>query len=482
MMLRPILPALIFASLALARAADETPLPLGQGVTLTVVRIEPGGFTQGSQPTEANRGADETAREVMLTKAFYLGKFPVTRGQFARFVQETNFRTEAEKGTSGGFGLENGKLVQKKEYTWRNPGFPQTDDDPVVIVTWDDAKAFTGWLSRKTGTQFDLPTEAQWEFACRAGTRNATFVGAPQPDAVAWHRGNSELRTHPVGQKALNPWGLGDMQGNVWEWCADWYAPYATGLQTDPRQDNANLSDKPRRVLRGGSFLKDATGCRVAARFRNDPLSRNADNGFRVMAYKLPTNATLERAEAIPGALPSTADAATTSSSDTPAKVTPSTAAKAAGTLVNLLCSLGCIGITVLIILWIVRKFVKGGGSSTSVPNVGIPGVVTNRPNIPPGAAPRARIVDDGFWIEGGSVPVGTVLVCRYVVNGAQQESGLTYDARPGGQFIFTGQKPTSVTISVQSSVPGTQPFGGRSAFDADDDYDRRRRSTPSAY
>jgi sulfatase modifying factor 1 len=482
-MLRHTLPlaALAVASLAFAK---ETTLPLGGGADLTVVRIEPGTFQQGSPDNEAGRAVDEVRRTVTITRAFYLGKSPVTRGQFSRFVAETGFRTEAEKGNSGGFGYENGKLVQRKNFTWRTPGFSQTDNEPVVIVTWNDAQAFLGWLSRKTGSKFELPSEAQWEYACRAGT-DSPYAGGAAADEVAWHKGNAELRTHPVGTKTANTWGLTDMLGNVWEWCADWYGPYAAGPQSDPVQDNPNLSDKPRRVLRGGSWLKDATGVRAAARFRNDPQSRNPDNGFRVMTYTLDVTTALERLSDPPTPVP---PAVSLQAQNTPRQMPPrdtthsgpvsATSVDSLNLLSKAYAGLGCVCVGIVVLLFLVRLAFRRGGISSG-PTFPTSGAGT--PPVPPrpgsaggGVAPRSRIVDDGFWIEGGSVPVGTSVKCRYVVGGTNQEKDLTYEAQPGGQFVYTGQRPSSVSIIVMGAGAGLGAAMGSSMFD-DDDEERRR-------
>ena len=140
--------AVVFVGVAQSAEPSRT-LDLGDGVKIELIRIEPGTFMQGSAAGRPGRGEDETEREVTISQAYYIGKTPVTRGQFAQFVTATKYRTEAEKGTSGGFGLENGALVQKTGYNWRNPGFKQTDDHPVVLVTWDDTQAFARWLSGK---------------------------------------------------------------------------------------------------------------------------------------------------------------------------------------------------------------------------------------------------------------------------------------------------------------------------------------------
>ena len=441
-----------FTIVAAAADAPTLQIELGGGATLELVRLEPGTFVQGSPAGAPGRRDDETERTVTLTRPFYLGKYPVTRGQFARFVSETNSRTEAEVGTSGGFGWDGSKLVQRREFTWKNPGFPQLDSHPVTIVTHKDAKAFLSWLSRKSGRKFELPTEAQWEYACRAGTTTA-YVNGDDPARAAgigWSKDNSAQGTQPVGGKPLNAWGLGDMPGNVWQWCEDWYAPYTGDEVRDPLQTNSTLSDKPRRVLRGGSWTRPAADLRSAARYRNDPASRNCDNGFRVMTFDVAT------AQATPPPPPQTASSfpplESTGRTETD-RVNPdpspsnhaSDSYPAPSARPRASSFFGLAGIVIVLafvamIVAVVRALTKSGGISAQPGNM----ASTNFGPV------RTRVVDDGFWIESATLPAGSVVVCRYAVSGRKEQKDVTFQGGSKGQFVFTGSRPENVSIVVE--------------------------------
>jgi formylglycine-generating enzyme required for sulfatase activity len=234
-----------------------------------------------------------------------MGIYPVTRGQFAEFVKDTGYKTEAEgKGGGRGFTEANHVFEENPAYSWWNPGFAQTDQHPVVNVTWNDAVKFCEWLSRKEAKIYELPTEAQWEYACRAGTTTRFWCG----DAHESLKGNANVSdasykaiyfpsyrsagnyetwndgypfTSPVGTFAANPWGLYDMGGNVWQWCADGYAPYPEGSIKDPiGEENRN-----RRNLRGGSFDEPHSECRSAFRRAAEPGFINCNHGLRVVLH-----------------------------------------------------------------------------------------------------------------------------------------------------------------------------------------------------
>jgi RNA polymerase sigma factor (sigma-70 family) len=254
--------------------------------TLRLVRILAKGktFTIGSPPEEKGREENETAHEVTLSADYYLGVTTVTRGQFAAFVKEDGYQTEAERDGKGAWRWNGDQFEQKPEYTWKNPGFKsikQTDEHPVVNVSWNDAVAFSKWLSRKDGREYRLPTEAEWEYACRSGTKTAYSFGDDPSKLVdyAWF-GDNAGGTHTVGTKKPNGWGLYDMHGNVWQWCADWYGEYAKGAVTDPQ----GPKEGSKRVYRGCSWMHDAQYCRSAYRDWRLPTLCINNLGFRLAA------------------------------------------------------------------------------------------------------------------------------------------------------------------------------------------------------
>ena len=168
-----------------------------------------------------------------------------------------------------------------KEVMGANPSYNESGDDyPVENVSWDDCQSFLATLNRKCPIdehRWALPTEAQWEYACRAG-RDGPFGGTGRLDDMGWYGKNSYGTTHPVGVKRPNAWGLHDMHGNEWEWCADWDGEYPTGAVTDPIGPASGVA----RVDRGGGWPSNARGCRSALRDRSGPGFRGGYLGFRV--------------------------------------------------------------------------------------------------------------------------------------------------------------------------------------------------------
>jgi eukaryotic-like serine/threonine-protein kinase len=253
---------------------------------MTLVLIRPGTFVMGAPAREADSQPDERPQhEVKITRPFYLATCEVTVGQFRKFVEATGYKTDAEQG-GGGFVYDMGtnKIARRPGTSWRNPNyseFKQTDDDPVVQVSRNDAMNFCDWLARKTGRVYRLPTEAEWEFACRAGTKTRWYSGdTPESlDAVAWTARNGEAHTHPVGRKKANAWGLHDMHGNAWEWVEDRH-----GLYSDkPAEDPIFRFGGDHGVLRGGAWdWQTPEKTRSAARLAWEPNMSYFTYGFRV--------------------------------------------------------------------------------------------------------------------------------------------------------------------------------------------------------
>ncbi len=298
----------------------ELTVDLGEGVTMEMVLIPAGEFQMGS-----GESAEETAaffnktygghlvqakwfkdehpqHRVRITKPFYLGTYHVTRGQFRQFVKDSGYKTDAEKGENpGAFGWD----LDKKEsgfngkYSWRNAGFEQTDEHPVVNVSWNDAVAFCKWLSKKEGKTYQLPTEAEWEYACRAGTTTRYHSGDdPETLAEVGNVADAALKaqcpgwkytikandgyvfTAPVGKFKPNAFGLYDMHGNTWQWCVDWYgAEYYAASPVDDPTGPASGADC---VLRGGTWCGGPFYSRSAGRYRFSPGFRDYYTGFRV--------------------------------------------------------------------------------------------------------------------------------------------------------------------------------------------------------
>ncbi len=214
-----------------------TPVFIKDSIGVEFNLIPPGLFTRG-------------ACRVKITQPFYLGAYEVTQQQYEQVIG-------------------------------KNPSLTQDANKPVNNINWNDAVAFCGVLRLREGVEYRLPTEAEWEYACRAGTTTAYSFGddVSQLGEYAWYLANSENTTHPVGEKKPNAWGLYDMHGNVWEWCQDWYAPYdSLKVVRDPTGPTSGVY----RVLRGGAFNDHPEDVRAANRLSNQPDNRYPNAGFRL--------------------------------------------------------------------------------------------------------------------------------------------------------------------------------------------------------
>jgi len=216
---------------------------------------------------------------------FYIGKYEVTVGEFKQFIDETGYKTEAETGDgiyylAGGLG---GEVQKDIDRNWHNPGFDQKDSHPVVGVSWNDVQRYTDWLNKKSGMNFRLPTEIEWEYAARSGGKTEKWSGTSSESELveyAWYNASSELETHPVGQKKPNGLGIYDMSGNAWEWCSDWYEKdyYENSQKNNPK----GPSNGSFRVGRGGCYGSLSKNIRVTNRVGNLPEHRDCYKGFRL--------------------------------------------------------------------------------------------------------------------------------------------------------------------------------------------------------
>jgi formylglycine-generating enzyme required for sulfatase activity len=246
-----LLPLFLSGIALTARAADQT---YTNSLGMEFVLIPAGSFTMGANKNSEKADNDESPHRVSISQAFYLGKYEVTQAQWM-------------------------EVMGNNPSKFKDPG------KPVENVSWDDAQKFIGRLNQKGGhARYRLPTEAEWEYAARAGTTSVYSFGndADSLGHHAWYRDNSEGRTHPVGQKEPNPWGLYDMYGNVYEWLQDWYGVdyYARSPVRDPR----GPSGGSRRALRGGCWFSVAKDLRSARRYGFSPEYRDEYFGVRLAA------------------------------------------------------------------------------------------------------------------------------------------------------------------------------------------------------
>jgi formylglycine-generating enzyme required for sulfatase activity len=218
------------------------------------------------------------AGSIVSPRPFFSGACEVTVGQFRQFVKETSYRTTGEATGRGG---NVDKKGVKPEYIWSHPDYAPTEDHPVTLVTWSDAMAFCGWLRRKEGRTYRLPTMTEWRWAALAGSRGPYCFGQAREavEEYAWHLGNAEGRSHPVAQKKANAWGLFDIHGNVWELT---YQATEIGLGGGAGEARSGPAIPDLVYLLGGSFLDPASG--VATFARNPvPTVGYFHFGFRVV-------------------------------------------------------------------------------------------------------------------------------------------------------------------------------------------------------
>ncbi len=310
-----------------AVARDASPPVVVNTLGMQMVRIPAGEFTMGNAQSLDDMARwfpqhelkrledlqDETpAHRVRITRGFHMARHEVTVGQFRQFLKASGHVPESVADGTGAYGFNaaydpattrRGDAFEGRDprYSWAWPGFAQTDQHPVVNVTWHDAQALAAWLSKTEGRRYRLPTEAEWEYACRAGTRKQYHSGDdpaslqdvanvfdvdsavhwPQWKAFALPIRDGHAFTAPVGQFAPNAWGLHDMHGNVWEWTADWHDERY--YQHSPVDDPTGPADGSVHVRRGGSWHTWPIYARCSYRNWNSASTRYTLVGIRLV-------------------------------------------------------------------------------------------------------------------------------------------------------------------------------------------------------
>lgn len=257
---------ILFTAVLTGKSGENEALP-----GIEMVRIPGGEFMMGSETGEP----DQRPRHRVHVDTFYLGRTEVTVAQWRSFARESGYMSWEEQGHGGLIQTPQGLKI-KPDANWKNPYIPQDDNHPVVLVSWKDAQIFCRWLSKKTGQDYRLPTEAEWEYACRGG--QGEF--GDDLDTIAWYEYNSGGRTHPVGNKRPNSFGLYDMLGNAWEWCSDRYSK--NYYLVSPGSNPSGPSVGPHRVSRGGSWCSKPPRANAAFRKHDSPNFCFFRLGFRL--------------------------------------------------------------------------------------------------------------------------------------------------------------------------------------------------------
>ena len=319
--------------------AQAAPPTWRNSIGMPFVLVPAGTFWMGSADTHATPAAlaqrfplleaerftlladENPVHQVQISKPFYMGQHEVTVGQLRRFIAASGYQPESIADGTGGYGYNpqydpastrRGDAFEGRDprYSWRNPGFAQGDDHPVVNVTWNDAQALATWLSRSEGHTYRLPTEAEWEYACRAGTRTLyphgddpqgllrsanTFDQDSAQNWPKWQQHALKSRdgyafTAPVGSFAPNAFGLYDMLGNTWEWVSDWHGDdtYTKNAAPSPATNPQGPADGNVRVRRGGSWHTWAFYARCGYRNWNSPQTRYTLVGMRLVREVAP--------------------------------------------------------------------------------------------------------------------------------------------------------------------------------------------------
>ena len=220
-----------------------------------MITVEGGTFILGNNEMDWEK--DEQPAHQVTISTFKIAKTETTVAQWKVFCKET------------------GREMHEA------PSWGWIDNHPIVNVSYEDAVAYTNWLSEKMDAKYRLPTEAEWEYAARGGkmSKGTYYSGGKSADMLAWFDANSKKQTQPVASKNPNELGIYDMSGNVWEWCIDWYGAYESNAQHNPMGPSIGVE----RVMRGGGCYGSAELCRVYIRFSSDPTYINSGDGFRVV-------------------------------------------------------------------------------------------------------------------------------------------------------------------------------------------------------